>query len=549
MVRPLRQRARSVWPQRWWWKRASSSALRSVRIRSRLLKSCTQRLNSPPVPSPFDADRIGRNPRQARKAQPLRSIWPLHWWWKRASTSALRAVRIRSRLLKSCTQQLNSPPVPSPFDPDRIGRNPRRAREAQPLRIHRVDRSAIRPHGILFENGSLRRAADLPLLPPKLKAATHRLLRPIHGIKYGPEFTCPVDTLLTLVGHIFSSEERRSLRHGHYNDAPVNACKIVPGAASIENVAPTSNSCSSNGCIIELDSGSDDAEDTAAIQAESTHKWSGLLDALRDHRRGDVDAKMLWYERMNSGLASRKKPGSLRCCCRCPCSECTAGRCMFCAQCGCDLPWLLGHCFGIADQIFRLLLPDSLSSSPLHFRVSSAWSCTACTYNHASNAQTLHLPLLLGAEDIERLLTDGIPPEIGELCAAYLERCPHDYGVCPMCGKGHLRKRAIAPSYSPLILLELGRPPSTSLPKGAPTEQLPQKLRLAPEMLLGLEGAPPQRYEVKPPSEDVTCYTSTQPDCAHRHSSCLVANSRLLCALFRRLQQHTITARTGGPTC
>lgn len=287
-----------------------------------------------------------------------RAVWPQRWWWKRLS--ALRFFGARRRGLRLSTRLVSAPPAPAtppspatppPFAPDKIGRNPRRVRAAQPLRVCNVDRMAIRGHGVLLACGKLLRASELPFWPPEKLAVHRQHLKPLLGIRYGPLFTCPVDTLLTLVQHVFTSAEQSRLKHGAYNSTGCVAIRAVANASA--GVVPAKNgsssicaidldsdcggkSGSSSTCVIDLDSDRGGDANTAAEEAESTRKWVGLLRALKEHRRGNANAKMRWYKRMNCDHSTTHGK-SCKCHCRCRCPQCTSGRCVLCARCDCKV--------------------------------------------------------------------------------------------------------------------------------------------------------------------------------------------------------------------
>ena len=136
----------------------------------------------------------------------------------------------------------------------------------------------------------------------------------------------------------------------------------------------------------------------------------------------------------------------------------------------------MGHCFGVMEQFFTHLLPSGRVNSPFHFASTPSWKCDRsssccgkdassssephcppCSYTFTAAKQSNHLPLLLSHADVTELLASGIQPEVGALCAAHLNTNPYSYGKCPMCGVGTLRSRPVQPTFSPLLMVELGR--------------------------------------------------------------------------------------------
>lgn len=225
--------------------------------------------------------------------------------------------------------------------------------------------------------------------------------------------------------------------------------------------------------------------------------WRKLLGAASRHARGDGGAKLRWYKHMcdldRGSLGGGGGPaGCAECGCGCGCSHCRGGYCLRCGACACKLPRLLGHCFGLMEQFF-LLLPAHRAASPLHFSTCTEWTCAACDYTYAASAPTLQLPLLLSAADLDSLLHAGVEREVGALVAAHLGANPYRYGLCPQCGGAELRAAAARVAWTPLLLVELGRPAGDA--SGGAASALPWRLKLAPtaELRAGGESA---RYEV-----------------------------------------------------
>lgn len=332
----------------------------------------------------------------------------------------------------------------------------------------------------LRRDGSSISLSCLPLLPPagELGRRKEKKLKPAMGFKYGPRFTCPVDTLLTVLDSVLTKAEKMAWRTG----LPQPGECGKPGAGS-------------------------DAERAVATASEA---WRALLRAIRHHqKRGDArSAKRIWYKcmvrqqhRLRAGDVSLRRVGTrpkegnadakppppeIECRCRCRCEDCLVGRCIACPTCGCDTARLAGHCFGVAEQFFHHLLPDSLPTSPFHLTTRPEWRCTACAYQYSGQAAQVHLPLLLTTEDIDALLVSGVEAEVGALVSAHLSANPYDYGACPQCGDGQLRSRSIEPIFPSLLLVELGRPAAGGA--GGRTDRLPWRLGLAPRLRLDVGG-------------------------------------------------------------
>lgn len=375
--------------------------------------------------------------------------------------------------------------------PDRIGKRPRRVRPPMSLLVP-GDSKPVRAHGVKKGKRPLIAPEALQLTPPGAAPglSPKRGGRTLRGQRYGPRNTCSVDTMLTLVQHVFTKDERRTFK------APLGG----KGTPQLPSAAGSGGSGSGSG----------------SSEARSAAAWRALLQANARHNKGDATAKRLWYahmcdvDRREAATAAaaggggpplvptgKRAADACRCRCRCRCADCTSGHCVRCRTCACKEPRLLGHCFGLMEQ-FWLLLPDGLASSPLHMRTTTAWSCARCAYSYTAASPTLHVPLLLPAPDLDALIHAGVEREVGKLCAAHLAANPYDYGACPRCGQAPLRQSATRPAYSQLLLVELGRPAESSPGRPAASSagglqpaasRLPWRLRVAPEMQLSVDGA------------------------------------------------------------
>ena len=76
--------------------------------------------------------------------------------------------------------------------------------------------------------------------------------------------------------------------------------------------------------------------------------------------------------------------------------------------------------------------------------------------------------------------------QVGALVAAHLSANPYKYGLCPKCGGAELRAAAARVAWSPLLLVELGRPAGDA--SGGAATALPWRLRLAPRVELRAGG-------------------------------------------------------------
>ncbi|KOO28515.1 hypothetical protein Ctob_003365 [Chrysochromulina tobinii] len=148
----------------------------------------------------------------------------------------------------------------------------------------------------------------------------------------------------------------------------------------------------------------------------------------------------------------------------------------------------MGHCFGVMEQFFAHLLPNSVSESPFHFRTLAVWQCADCDYTYRASTHTAHLPLLLQAADVAALLRHGVAAEVGQLIAAHLSTNPYNYCICPQCGMGHLRLRHQQPIYSQLLLVELGRIDGGVTGGAVAASKLPWRPQVAASMTLDMSG-------------------------------------------------------------
>ncbi|KAL3912845.1 MAG: hypothetical protein SGPRY_008193 [Prymnesium sp.] len=122
----------------------------------------------------------------------------------------------------------------------------------------------------------------------------------------------------------------------------------------------------------------------------------------------------------------------------------------------CCSPWLMGHCFGISEQLYEHIAPSTTADHPLHFVSSSSWVCSGgCPYRREG----------LGTR-VER--------------SAHLSSNTYDYGLCPQCGEGNLRARTVSDRYSQLLVVELGRPDDGVGSSAA--DHLPWQLHVASQM-------------------------------------------------------------------
>ena len=77
--------------------------------------------------------------------------------------------------------------------------------------------------------------------------------------------------------------------------------------------------------------------------------------------------------------------------------------------------------------------------------------------------------------------------------AAHLSANPYKYGLCPKCGAAELRATVARVVWSPLLLVELGRPAGDA--SGGAAAALPWRLSLAPRVELRAAGGA-ATYEV-----------------------------------------------------
>jgi hypothetical protein len=388
----------------------------------------------------------------------------------------------------------------------------------------------------LQRNGTSIPISSLPLLPPagELGRRKEKKLKPAMGFPYGPRFTCPVDTLLTVLDCILTKEEKRTWRSGP--PQPGEGGKPAAGSDVARAVATASNAWRALLRALTPQKKRGDARSAKRIwykcMVRQQHKQQehdvsplqvGLLpdhavsplqmgilphhalvpDALglpnvtvtplpmarQQHKLQACDAspsQMGTRPRDKSTTDVKPPPTAIECRCRCRCEACLAGRCTACPTCGCDTARLIGHCFGLAEQFFHHLLPDSLPTSSFHLTTRPEWRCTACPYRYSGQFSQMHVPLLLTSEDIDALLSSGVEAEVGALVAAHLGASPYDYGACPQCGDGQLRSRPIEPAFPSLLLVEIGRPAPGGT--GVRTDRVPWRLGLSPRMNLHVAG-------------------------------------------------------------
>lgn len=378
-----------------------------------------------------------------------------------------------------------SPPPPAPALPEQMNRRPRRVRRTGTGFCHPPDTAPMQVHSLLVD-GKPTPVHTLPLLPPAGEPGRRKekKLRPALGFEYGPRFTCPVDTLLTVLFFVLTKHEKKAWRR----EVPLAGFDILGDALERKHAV-----------------------------ARATEAWRNLLRALKLHKRGkSAPAKRLWYEcmvrqqkdlnesvkdvspdQMSNHRAIKHTAEWVECRCQCQCENCAAGKCSACPTCGCDIHRLMGHCFGLAEQIFNHLAPDGISSSPFHLCTRPVWCCDHCTYRFTAHAPQAHVPLMLTVADIDALLASRVPPEVGALVAAHLHSNRYDYGQCPQCGKGQLLFRPDVLNFPALLLVELGRPLCNDA--GARTDRLPWRLALEPEMTLHM----PMRLSAEKIASDV----------------------------------------------
>ncbi|EOD06266.1 hypothetical protein EMIHUDRAFT_460133, partial [Emiliania huxleyi CCMP1516] len=232
------------------------------------------------------------------------------------------------------------PPLATPAFPERMNKRPRRVRQPSGASFAPApDASSNRRHGVVRSGGRLAPVHTLPLTPaadePGLRSAS--TVQPLAGLEYGPTpFSCPVDTLLTVLRHALTREERRQLRR----------CASQPGGAGRGGEAGEGcgtggeGQTARSGCPAARRAGEGGAgESVEASRAVQTSKgaWKAVIEALRLWRSDPsraAAAKVLWYECMRSQQAQqggRPPPngkaalGDCRCRCRCPCAECSSG--------------------------------------------------------------------------------------------------------------------------------------------------------------------------------------------------------------------------------
>ena len=359
----------------------------------------------------------------------------------------------------------------TPAFPSRMNKRPRRVRNAaealNPFAGLTVIAGSGRRPGVEGRHGT----CELPLLPPpkaKMKANAcagtslrpRKVLHPLVGVAYGPRNTCAVDTFLTLMQHALTSKEKRLLM------------KLTPTSTSSATSAYScccSSSCSSS-CCCSCSFASSRVSAHAASPNPMTARRAALK-ILRQSSESSEVAKRKWFRYLcrpveaddddeddvvvvgvRSGDARRNsssrssarssadagpsvdmqsvtmkrpaKPGAgppvdppaqpecVECRCSCSCPNCLSGLCVKCPRCQCKTPCLMGHCFGVMEQFFAHLLPNSVSESPFHFRTLAVWQCADCDYTYRASTHTAHLPLLLQAADVAALLRIGVAAEV-----------------------------------------------------------------------------------------------------------------------------------------
>ena len=359
----------------------------------------------------------------------------------------------------------------TPAFPSRMNKRPRRVRDAaealNPFAGLAVIAGSGRRPGVAGRHGT----CDLPLLPPhkaKMKANAwagtslrpRKFLHPLVGVAYGPRNTCAVDTFLTLMQHALTSKERRLLMEL----APAS----TSSATSASSCCCSSSSCAS--CTSRVSAHAASPNPMTALRAAlkvlrqgkssevAKRKWFRYLCRPVEADDDDDDVVVVGVRsregatapgsskaRRNSSSRSsarssadagpsvdtqrvtmnrHAKPGAgppvdppaqpecIECRCFCSCPNCLSGLCVKCPRCPCKTPCLMGHCFGVMEQFFAHLLPNSVSESPFHFRTLAVWQCADCDYTYRASTHTAHLPLLLQAADVAALLRNGVAAEV-----------------------------------------------------------------------------------------------------------------------------------------
>lgn len=177
---------------------------------------------------------------------------------------------------------------------------------------------------------------------------------------------------------------------------------------------------------------------TACARPEQREFWSWLLLVTGQFTQGTIQpeiVKQQWYAHLRT-LAGGDRGGR----------------------------FLRGHQFGLIDQMDLLLPRDKDATSPLHFCSTRAFKCNTpeCTYTSSASNSTLHLPLTLTCSDMDCLLQAGVAREVGALVAAHLNPAdldvnPYEYEACHKCCHGQVRAFTGCATWTPLILVELGR--------------------------------------------------------------------------------------------
>ena len=258
-----------------------------------------------------------------------------------------------------------------------------------------------------------------PLLPA---ASPVQAAPPKRGLQYGPRNTCPVDTLLTVLLYGLPAEDLSEV------------LAKMGREPSLRNGA-------------------------ASLRASLKFVADGL----------DEKAKECWYEHM-SGM-SQRAGAPPTCTCSCGCAKCAAGLCRQCERCGCgksrSTNWIMGHQFGIADQVGVFIAPDRSQLSPFHLRSQCEWRCPL-TPSHVRVRPASTNIVCLQPGVVAALLADGVAAEVGTLTSAYLTRATPSNILCHLCsGPGDTNKftgttKFIGQVYPRLLLVEVVRPTGTN---------------------------------------------------------------------------------------
>ena len=259
--------------------------------------------------------------------------------------------------------------VGPPADPKMMNRRPRRARNVPTAALDTIFAAY---NGLAMS----RRPSSVSTFKNTKQAHTNtfdrRTATPIRGFKYGPRNTCAVDTFLTLFEHVITRKERRLFRQMRTTASPSTCTDEVSSSATMpatETVlAPAA---------------------TLPTSAATSRAVRALERALRSLHRGksSTAAKMKWYAHICAPCESQghdisassrgrnaERPSAVRanggqnqrdqlprkraaalptlfCQCRCQCANCLGGLCSKCERCKCQSPYLMGHCFGVMEQV------------------------------------------------------------------------------------------------------------------------------------------------------------------------------------------------------